>query len=86
VWTEDPPTRHVYIISNVEAFQTDVAGEIEVHSAFIQYRNRAEHDEAVLYGRRRDILRSLGDGFQIAQRLILLPQSVLLTKNLTTFF
>ena len=86
VWTEDPPTRHVFIISNVEAFETDVAGEIEVHSAFIQYRNRSEHDEATLYGRRRDILRELGDGLQIARRLILLPQSVLLTKNLSTFF
>jgi ethylbenzene dioxygenase beta subunit len=86
VWTEDPPTRHVYIISNVEAFETDIPGEIEAHSAFLQYRNRSEHDEAVLCGRRRDILRMRGDGFQIARRLILLPQSVLLTKNLTTFF
>jgi len=86
VWTEDPPTRHVYIISNVEAFETDVAGEIEVHSAFIQYRNRSEHDEASLYGRRRDILRLRDDRLQIARRLILLPQSVLLTKNLTIFF
>lgn len=86
VWTEDPPTRHVYIISNVEAFETDVPGEIEVHSTFIQHRNRSEHDEATLYGRRRDILRQQGEGFQIARRLILLPQSILLTKNLTTFF
>jgi len=86
VWTEDPPTRHVYIISNVEAFQTDVPGEIEAHSAFLQYRNRSEHDEAVLCGRRRDILRMMGGEFQIARRLILLPQSILLTKNLTTFF
>ena len=86
VWTEDPPTRHVYIIANVEAFETVVQGEIEVHSTFIQHRNRAEHDEATLYGRRRDILRLQGDRFQVARRLILLPQSILLTKNLTTFF
>jgi ethylbenzene dioxygenase beta subunit len=86
VWTEDPPTRHVYVIGNVEAFETDMPGEIEVHSTFLQYRNRSEHDEAVLCGRRRDVLRARGDGFLIAARLILLPQSVLLTKNLTTFF
>jgi ethylbenzene dioxygenase beta subunit len=86
VWTEDPPTRHVYVISNVEAFETEVAGEIEVHSTFLQYRNRSEHDEAVLCGRRRDVLRAAGDGFLVVGRLILLPQSVLLTKNLTTFF
>jgi ethylbenzene dioxygenase beta subunit len=86
VWTEDPPTRHVYVISNVEGFETDMPGEIEVHSTFIQHRNRAEHDEATLYGRRRDILRMKDDHFQIVRRLILLPQSILLTKNLTTFF
>ncbi len=86
VWTEDPPTRHVYIITNVEGFETEVAGEIEVHSTFIQLRNRSEHDEATLYGRRRDVLRLLDDQVQIVRRLILLPQSVLLTKNLTTFF
>lgn len=86
VWTEDPPTRHVYMISNVEAFATDVDGEYEVHSVFVQYRNRSEHDEATLVGRRRDILRRVGDSFQIARRLILLPQSVLLTKNLSAFF
>jgi ethylbenzene dioxygenase beta subunit len=86
VWTEDPPTRHVYIISNVEAFETSVAGEFEAHSTFVQYRNRSEHDETTLVGRRRDVLRATEDGFVIARRLILLPQSILLTKNLTTFF
>jgi ethylbenzene dioxygenase beta subunit len=86
VWTEDPPTRHVYIIGNVEAFETAAPDEFEVHSTFIQYRNRSEHDEATLYGRRRDILRLRDDGLKIARRLILLPQSILLTKNLTTFF
>jgi ethylbenzene dioxygenase beta subunit len=86
VWTEDPPTRHVYMISNVEAFETEIAGEFEVHSVFLQYRNRSEHDETTLTGRRRDILRASGDGFVIAARLILLPQSILLTKNLSAFF
>jgi ethylbenzene dioxygenase beta subunit len=86
VWTEDPPTRHVYIIGNIEAFHTVTKNEVEVHSTFIQYRNRAEHDEATLYGRRRDILRLEGPKIQIVRRLILLPQAVLLTKNLTSFF
>lgn len=86
VWTEDPPTRHVYIVSSVEAFETPTPGEYEVHSTFIQYRNRCEHDEAALCGRRRDLLRVRGLAFEIARRLILLPQSVLLTKNLSAFF
>lgn len=86
VWTEDPPTRHVYIVSNVEAFTTSVEAEYEVHSTFVQYRNRAEHDDSTLHGRRRDLLRAVGDGFQIVRRMIDLPQSVLLTKNLSVFF
>lgn len=86
VWTEDPPTRHVYIVSNVEAFMTATPGEYEVHYTFVQYRNRSEHDEALLTGRRRDLLRAVEGGFQVARRLILLPQSVLLTKNLSAFF
>jgi ethylbenzene dioxygenase beta subunit len=86
VWSEDPPTRHVYSIGNVEAFETEMPDEIEVHSTFMQYRSRSEHDEAVLYGRRRDVLRMQCGGFLVARRLILLPQSILLTKNLTTFF
>lgn len=86
VWTEDPPTRHVYVIGNVEAFATARHREFEVHSTFIQYRNRSEHDESTLAGRRRDLLRNVDGNFQIVRRLILLPQSVLLTKNLTAFF
>lgn len=86
VWTEDPPTRHVYVVSAVEAFHAAAAGEFEVHSSFVQYRNRSERDESLLCGRRRDLLRAHGDGFQIVRRLILLPQSVLLSKNLSVFF
>jgi ethylbenzene dioxygenase beta subunit len=85
-WIEDPPTRHVYSITNVEAFTTAVSGEYEVHSVFLMYRNRSEHDESTLMGRRRDLLRRHGDGFEIARRLILLQQSVLLSKNLSVFF
>lgn len=86
VWTEDPPTRHVYLISNIEGFQTGIAGEFEVHSAFVQYRNRSEHDQTVLYGRRRDLLRAKGDRFELVRRMVLLPQSILLAKNLSAFF
>jgi ethylbenzene dioxygenase subunit beta len=73
VWTEDPPTRHVYVVTNVEAFETSTPGEYEVHSAFVQHRNRSEHDEATLIGRRRDIVRAVEGDF-------------LLTKNLSAFF
>jgi ethylbenzene dioxygenase beta subunit len=57
-----------------------------VHSVFQQVRNRNDRDEMVLNGRRRDIWRAKGDGFELAARLILVSQSVLLTRNLSAFF
>lgn len=86
VWTEDPPTRHCYVVSNIEAFRHQEPGCFEVHSAFVQYRNRSEHDEATLVGRRRDLIRQAGESFQIYRRMIVIPQSILLTKNLSVFF
>jgi len=85
-WAEDPPNRHVYAITNVEAFETETADEFETYSVFTLYRNRSEHDDSTLMGRRRDLLRRVEGGFQIARRLILLPQAVLKTKNLSVFF
>jgi ethylbenzene dioxygenase beta subunit len=85
-WSEDPATRHVYAITNVEAFETPRQGEYEVHSVFIQYRHRAAHDSSTLFGRRRDILRANGTDFLIARRLVLLQQGVLNSKNLSVFF
>lgn len=85
-WTEDPPTRHVYAVTNIEAFETEVAGEYEVQSAFSLYRSRFERDDSHLMGRRKDIWRRSEDGFLLVGRLILLQQSTLLAKNLNVFF
>lgn len=85
-WTEDPPTRQVYAISNVEVFHTPQDNEFEVHSVFTLYRSRFERDESTLMGRRKDILRLEQGQFKLAARLVLLQQSTLLAKNLSTFF
>lgn len=85
-WAEDPPTRHVHVISNVEALDTDVDGEYRVHSVFVNYRSRGEADNDLLLGRREDILRNTKDGLRIARRKIVITQSLLMSKNLNTFF
>lgn len=85
-WAEDPPTRHVYAITNVEAFHRETPDEYEAHSVFTLYRNRSERDESSLMGRRRDILRRTSEGLRIAGRMVLLQQALLLTKNLSVFF
>ncbi|MEL7028920.1 MAG: 3-phenylpropionate/cinnamic acid dioxygenase subunit beta [Pseudomonadota bacterium] len=85
-WAEDPATRHVYAVSNIEAFEYEADDHYEVHSVFSLYRNRAERDASLLMGRRRDILRQTEGRYQVRARLILLQQATLLTKNLSVFF
>ena len=53
---------------------------------FLVYRNRLEDEESFLIGRRFDTLRRDGASWKIARREIVLDQSTLLAKNLTTFF
>lgn len=84
-WMETPATRHVHIITNVEVEPTELPDEWRVHSAFVNYRNRGDDDEAVLIGRRQDVIRLVGDSPRLARRLITLAQSMLLTKNINTF-
>ena len=84
-WAEDPPTRHVHVISNVEACHAEVAGEYRVHSVFVNYRSRGEADNDLLLGRREDILRDTDGGLRIARRKIVITQSLLMSKNINTF-
>lgn len=83
-WPEDPATRHVYAISNIEAFET-ADDELLVLSVFTSYRNKLDRDESLLIGRREDKLKRVGDHFRIAKRAIFLSQSLLLAKNLNVF-
>jgi ethylbenzene dioxygenase subunit beta len=84
-WAENPATRHVHVISNVEVEPGDCAEEVIAHSVFVNYRNRGERDQDVLMGRRRDVLRRSGTSWLLARRTILLAQNVLLSKNINTF-
>jgi len=84
-WAEDPPTRHVHVISNVEVIAGAAPDEYLVHSVFVNYRSRGEADNDLLLGRREDVLRKHGDDFLIARRKIVITQSLLMSKNLNTF-
>ncbi|MDO5947040.1 MULTISPECIES: 3-phenylpropionate/cinnamic acid dioxygenase subunit beta [Burkholderia cepacia complex] len=85
-WAEDPPTRHVHVISNVEASHALDAGEYLVQSVFVNYRSRGESDNDLLLGRREDVLREVEGELRIARRTIIITQSLLMSKNLNTFF
>lgn len=85
-WAEDPPTRHVHVISNVEAYYAANDGEYVVHSVFVNYRSRGEADNDLLLGRREDLVREVDGALRIARRKVIITQSLLMSKNINTFF
>lgn len=85
-WAEDPPSRSRHLVTNVRVRPGTAEGEFFVRSNFFVYRNRLEAEVDLWAGERRDVLRADGDGFRIADRIILLDQNLILSKNLSVFF
>lgn len=84
-WAENPPTRTRRIVGNVRAEPTGES-ELAVQSNVILYRNfDDERDHDLLAYERDDTLRRTDDGLRLADRTILLDQSVLGTKSLSIF-
>lgn len=93
-WAEDPPSRTRHLVTNVrvhhvdgESFTGFGENDLVATSAFLVHRNRLEREEGVFAGQRTDVLRRRPDGgLEIARRVILLDQNILLAKNISTFF
>jgi biphenyl 2,3-dioxygenase beta subunit len=86
-WAEDPYSRTRHVISNIRIKpSTDEPGGYDVRSNFIVYRNRLEAEVDLWAGERFDRLRPAGDLYGIVDRVILLDQNVVLSKNLSVFF
>jgi biphenyl 2,3-dioxygenase beta subunit len=85
-WSEDPPSRTRHCISNVRIVETSPSGDVTVSCNLVVFRIRLDDDEDVWVGRRVDRLRKVDGRWKIARREIYLDQTVLLSKNLTTFF
>ena len=94
-YAEEPLSRITHMVSNVQikavrpaALRPEVDGvrELDVSSRVLVYQNRVEYETYTFVGRRHDTLRLTDKGWKIARREILLEQSILLAKNLTTFF
>ncbi|WP_025274853.1 3-phenylpropionate/cinnamic acid dioxygenase subunit beta [Haloglycomyces albus] len=84
-WADNPATRHVHLVSNIEVFETS-GGERAVLSAFENVRNRNERDQDIIHGRREDLWSHDGHGWKLVARRVLTVQNILLSKNLNTFF
>jgi 3-phenylpropionate/cinnamic acid dioxygenase small subunit len=85
-WAEEPPSRTVHFITNVQAEPSDNPLEIRVYSNFLLFRGRLETEEDLLAGHRHDLLRSTAEGWRLARRKIVLAHNVLSVKNLSVFF
>ncbi|MGC0416847.1 3-phenylpropionate/cinnamic acid dioxygenase subunit beta [Embleya sp. AB8] len=84
-WAEDPPTRHLHVVSNIEVTAAEQPDELVVRSVVVSYRSQWDIDASVLYGRREDVLRRVDGALRIARRLVLLRHSTLPAKNINTF-
>ncbi len=85
-WSEDPPSRTRHLISNVRIKERLSGGELVAGCNFIVYRGRLDTEEDLWVGRRRDSLRNVDGAWKIFRREIYLDQTVLRSKNLSTFF
>lgn len=59
--------------------------EVALSSLFIVYRNRVSDEADFLVGRRKNLLRKDGTGWEVVKRELLLDQTVLMAKNLSIF-
>lgn len=84
-YAEDPPSRTVHVVSNVEAEPAGGA-EVVARSNLIVYRSRLETTTDLFAGRREDLLRREGPAWSIARRKIVLANNVLQSNNLSIFF
>ena len=83
-WAEVPPSRTRRLITNVRV-KSDDGSQLAVESYFYVYKSRLENVEDTYIGERRDVLRRVGDSFQIVSRLIHLDQTVVMAKNISIF-
>jgi 3-phenylpropionate/cinnamic acid dioxygenase small subunit len=84
-WAEEPRSRTTHLVANVRVEATN-GPDITTKCRFIVYTNRLEHDFEFFVGKRADVLRRDEGGLKVLRRTIYLDQSVLLSRNLTTFF
>ena len=84
-WAEDPPSRTRHMVTNVRVTE-DNGQELSVESNFHVYRTRLKSEVDSWVGQRKDVLRRSEGSFLIAKRLILIDQTILLSRNLSTLF
>ncbi|HLI23299.1 MAG TPA: 3-phenylpropionate/cinnamic acid dioxygenase subunit beta [Stellaceae bacterium] len=84
-WAEEPRSRTTHLVTNVRIEKSE-GPDITAKSRFVVCAYRLEHDVDLFMGKRVDVLRRQDGALKVLRRAIYLDQSVLLSRNLTTFF
>lgn len=86
-WAETPPSRTRHFVSNVLLSAGKSVNELFVSINFLIARSRGEQGYQLFTGRREDTLRRAADSsLRIAQRRILVDQTVITATNLSILF
>ena len=85
-WADEPLSRVSHMIGNVRVLDASNPDEVKVSSRFVFHRNRHQREESTFFGKRIDTLRREEGSWKILRREIYIDESVLLHKNLTSFF
>ena len=84
-WAEEPRSRTTHLVANIRIAAVGGA-DVTAKSRFVVAAYRLEHDVDLFIGKRVDVLRRQAGALKVLRRTIYLDQSVLLSRNLTTFF
>jgi 3-phenylpropionate/cinnamic acid dioxygenase small subunit len=86
-WAEDPPSRTRHFIANVQVFAADRPEELDAHENLLLYRIRSDQGSPDLFsGVRQDRLRLVNGSLRLAQRTILLDQTLVNARHLSILF
>ena len=85
-WADEPLSRVSHMIGNVRILESTNPDEVRVSCRFIFHRNRHQREESTFFGKRIDTLQQEEGSWKILRREIYIDESVLLHKNLTSFF
>jgi 3-phenylpropionate/cinnamic acid dioxygenase small subunit len=86
-WAEDPPSRTRHFIANVQVFAADRPEELEVHENLLLYRIRSDQGSPDLFSCvRQDRLRLVNGSLRLAERTILLDQTLVNARHLSILF
>lgn len=82
-WAESPRSRSRHHITNVRVRETARDDEIRVISNVLVYRTRGNEPAPDIFSaERRDLLRETDSGWRLAQRLVLLDQTIVTARHL----